>query len=92
MLEIAGAFVFRSFRKGVFNRSPFVNKYLFIASSISLLATVLIVYSPINVAFETVPLPFIDWLVALGFSLVFIGIFDVLKRINNRKNLVNFDE
>lgn len=92
MLEIAGAFVFRSFRKGVFNRSPFVNKYLFIASSISLLATVLIVYSPINVTFETVPLPFIDWLVALGFSLVFIGIFDVLKRINNRKNLVNFDE
>jgi len=90
MLEIAGAFIFRSFRKDVLNRSPFANKYLFLTSSISILATILIIYTPLNKIFETVPIPFIDWIVALGFALLLITIFDILKRINNKKKFVSF--
>jgi len=85
ILQIFAAFVFRSFRKGVLNRSPFVNKPLFFASLVSIIATVLIIYTPLNKLFETVPLTFIEWLVTLGIGLLFILIFDVLKYINKHK-------
>ena len=90
LVEIAGAFNFRSFRKGVFNRSPLTNPYLFGSSLISIIATIIIVYTPVNRIFETVPVPLIDWVVALGFSLVLILIFDILKKINNKKKYLDF--
>ena len=83
LLEIAAAFNFRSFRKGVFNRSLFVNKYLVYASLISIVATLLVVYTPLNIAFGTVPLDALEWLIALIFPLLSIVIFDILKKINN---------
>lgn len=85
VLEIAGAFTFRSFRKFTLTRSPLINPYLLYASAISLIATLLIIYSPLNIIFETVPLPIIDWIVALAFGLVFILIFDIFKKINSKK-------
>jgi Ca2+-transporting ATPase len=91
VLEIAGAFNFRSFRKGTLNRSLLTNPYLAIASLISMIATFLIIYSPMNKIFETVPLPLIDWIVAVGFGFLLIVIFDILKKINNKKNLIKFD-
>ncbi len=91
VLEIAAAFSFRSFRKGTLNRSPFVNPYLVVASVISLAATFLIIHAPLNYVFETVPLPFIDWLFAFGAGILLILIFDVLKRINNGRNFIRFD-
>ena len=81
-LEIAVAFTYRSFRKKVFTRSPFANKYLAIASVLSVLATIIIVYTPVNVLFETVPVPFSAWIVAVIASLIVIAIFDVAKEIN----------
>ena len=84
ILQVLGAFVFRSFRKGVLNRSPLVNKYLFFASLISLVATILIIYTPLNILFETVPIGYIQWLYILGISFVFVLIFDILKGINKR--------
>ncbi len=89
-LEIASAFVFRSFRKSVLTRSPFSNKYLAIASGISILATAIIVYSPLNKIFETSPIPGTDWLIALGFSLLLIAILDFLKFLNNKKKFLKF--
>jgi Ca2+-transporting ATPase len=91
VLEIAGAFNFRSFRKTTLNRSPLVNPYLAIASLISLIATFLIIYTPLNKIFETIPLPLLDWIIALGFGLLLILIFDIFKKINNKKNLLRFD-
>jgi Ca2+-transporting ATPase len=77
--EIANAFNFRSFRKGVLNRSPFVNKYLIGASIISILATLAIVYTPLNKIFETAPVALSNFLIAIAVSLVIIIVFDVLK-------------
>ncbi len=91
MLEICGAFNFRSFRKTTLNRSPWVNPYLAIASLISLIATFLIIYTPLNKIFETVPLPFSDWIIASVFGLLLILVFDILKKINNKKNFLQFD-
>jgi P-type Ca2+ transporter type 2C len=82
MLQVFGAFVFRSFRKGVFTRSLFINKHLFFASLISIVATIVIIYTPLNIAFDTIPINLIEWVVALGVGILFIFIFDVLKYIN----------
>lgn len=89
ILEIVGAFNFRSFRKGSLNRSPFANIYLVLASVISIIATCLIIYTPLNKIFGTIPIPFIDWVVALSLGLILIVILDLLKRLNNKKNLLN---
>jgi len=79
--EIANAFNFRSFRKLVLNRSPLVNKHLVVASVISLIATFVIIYSPINVLFETVPLGAFSLLTALAASLSIVLVFDALKLV-----------
>ncbi|MFW6283544.1 MAG: cation-translocating P-type ATPase, partial [Minisyncoccales bacterium] len=91
MLEIGGAFNFRSFRKTTLNRSPLVNPYLALASAGSLLATILVVYTPLNRFFETMPVPFIDWLIAIVITLFFILVIDILKGINNRKKLLELE-
>ena len=81
LLEIAGAFHFRSFRYPVLTRSPFVNVYLFWASLASLLATALILYAPLNAIFEAVPLGLWGWIVAMGAAVIFTAVFDVVKKI-----------
>jgi Ca2+-transporting ATPase len=91
VIEIAGAFSFRSFRKKTLTRSPFSNIPLIVASLISLIATFLIIYTPLNKPFSTIPIPGIDWVVALGFAFLFIIVMDVLKWINERKNFWNPD-
>ncbi len=83
-LEIASAFNFRSFRKGVLNRSLLVNPYLVYASVISILATLVIIYSPLNNIFETVPLELDGFLIPLSASFLLIIIFDILKYVNNK--------
>lgn len=82
LIEIATAFTFRSFRKKVLTRSPFVNKYLVIASLISLLATVAIVYTPLNSLFEVVPIPFSAWIVAVAAGITMIALYDIGKELN----------
>ena len=89
--EIANAYNFMSYRKMVSIRSVFVNKYLFGASSISLLATFVIIYTPLNTVFETVPLGLRDWVIALGISSLMIILFDILKWINNKKRFFELD-
>lgn len=91
ILEIVGAFSFRSFKKTTLNRSPLINPYLAIASVISLIATILVIYTPLNKVFETTPLPLFDWLLALGLGFLLIVILDLLKKINNSKNFIKFD-
>jgi len=90
-LEIVSAFSFRSFRKGVLNRGLFVNPYLVYASTISLMATFAIIYTPLNKIFETVPLGIDGFMTGLLFSLLLIIIFDVLKYVNNKKKFFDFE-
>lgn len=78
-LEIAQAFNFRSFRFRVLTGSPFANIYLFYASAISLVATMVIIYTPLSKVFETVPVGIMSWMVGIIASLVLILVFDYLK-------------
>lgn len=91
LMEIAGAFCFRSFRKLVIGRSIMINKYLVYASSVSLLATLMVVYTPLNSVFETSPLSIMEWLVAATVAFAYILIFDILKILNNKKNFLSYD-
>ncbi len=90
-VEIANAFNFMSFRRKIAPRSFFVNKYLFYASIISLAATVLIIYSPLNKIFETAPVGIIDWGVAILASLFIILIFNFLKYLNGKKQIFRLE-
>lgn len=87
LVEIAGAFIYRSFRKGVLTRSPFINKYLFIASSVSVVLTLVIIYTPISKIFETVPIRSVEWITAAISGFLLILIFDILKANNRFINL-----
>jgi Ca2+-transporting ATPase len=89
-LEIAGAFNFRSFRKPALTRSPLVNPFLAIASALSIIATILIIYTPLNQVFQTVPLTLVDWVIGAGFGLLLMLIFDIFKRINNNTKRFDF--
>ena len=90
--EIANAFNFRSFRKPVLGRSLLTNKYLFVASSIAILATLLIVYTPLNALFGTSPIGLIYWLPGILLSALLIIIFDLFKLYNEKKKVFNFDK
>jgi len=89
-LEIVNAFNFRSFRFPVLTRSPFVNKYLFAASIVSIAATLAIIYTPLNVTFETIPVGTVEWGMAAICSVVFLLIFDFLKHQNNKLKVFDF--
>jgi len=91
LLEIANAFNFRSFRKGVLNRPLFTNKYLVYASIISLLTTILIIYTPLNKIFSTVPVSWANWLIAFVLALLIILLFDFLKMINKKKKFFKLE-
>lgn len=89
LIEIGTAFTFRSLRKRVLNRSPFINKYLFMASVISILATILIVYwAPAASVFETVPIKIDSWILAIMTALVLVVIYDIGKVINKKVNFL----
>jgi len=91
-LEIVSAFNFRSFRKGVFSRGLMVNPYLFYASVISLIATVAIIYSPLNQVFETVPVGIGGLLIVAALSFLLAIIFDVLKYVNYKKKFFDVEQ
>ena len=90
-LEITSAFSFRSFRKGVLNRGFLVNPYLFYASAISLIATFVIIYTPLNKLFETVPISIEGFMIGISLSFLLIIIFDALKYINNKQRFIDFE-
>ena len=89
--ELTLAFSFRSFRKGVLNRGLFVNKYLFYAAAISIILTTLIIYTPLNKIFETVPLGIKGFIIPVGASLILILLFDIFKYINNKIKIADFE-
>ncbi len=84
LIEIAVAFSFRSFRKLVLIRSPFVNKYLVIASVISIIATFAIIYTPLQVVFEVVPVSWEAWIVGIIASFGLLVLYDFGKILNNK--------
>ena len=79
--QIANAFNFRSFRHPVHKLPIFANKYLVYASVAAILATLLIVYTPLNKIFETAPIAWYYFAAAALVSLTTIIVFDIWKRI-----------
>jgi Ca2+-transporting ATPase len=91
IVEIANAFNFMSFRKRVSPKSFFVNKYLLWASVISIIATIIIIYTPANQIFETTPISILDWGIAFFASLFIILIFNLLKYLNEKKQFFRLE-
>ncbi|KKR81356.1 MAG: ATPase, P-type (Transporting), HAD superfamily, subfamily IC [Candidatus Daviesbacteria bacterium GW2011_GWC1_40_9] len=82
LLEIAGAFSYRSFRQKVLTRSPFANIYLVYASVISVIATLVIVYSPLSHVFETTSLDSFSWFIASLAAIILVIILDLVKNLD----------
>ncbi|MFA5776013.1 MAG: cation-transporting P-type ATPase [Patescibacteria group bacterium] len=78
-VEVVTAFTFRSFRKPVLSRSPFVNMPLVWAGIGSVIATLLIIYTPLSGFFETAPIGIKNWLMIAGFCLGISVIYDLAK-------------
>ena len=87
--QIANAFNFRSFRYPVFKLPFFANKFLVYASIVSILATIAIVYTPLNKVFETAPISISGWIFAVVVSLSIVVVLDVLKVVSKNKNGLN---
>jgi len=81
ILEIVNAYTFRSFRKNVLTRSPFVNKYLVIATILSITATTIILYTPARNVFSTAPLTLQIWLLPIIAGLILIALQDTVKSL-----------
>lgn len=84
LFAVFNAFNFRSFRKLVMIRSPFVNKYLFYASLLSIVLTVITIYTPINKFFGLTPIGLTEWVFQLLIALLLVVIVDNMKIINNK--------
>jgi len=68
-----------------------VNKYLFIASLMSIFATLLIFYTPLNKVFETAPIGLMNWGIAIIASLIIIVIFNILKKLNEKREFFKLE-
>ncbi|MCX8190162.1 MAG: cation-transporting P-type ATPase [Candidatus Diapherotrites archaeon] len=86
IFEIANAFNFRSLRYGFYELPLFANKHLVYASFASIMATILIVYTPLNRPFETTPLPIFYWGLGALLSISVIVAIDIMKFIIKQRN------
>ncbi|MBN2127207.1 MAG: cation-transporting P-type ATPase, partial [Candidatus Diapherotrites archaeon] len=89
--EIANAFNYRSFNKRFFENKLTSNKYLFYASAVSILATTIVVYTPVNILFETVPINPLFGVMAVIISLSVIIVIDLFKTFNKITNKIIID-
>lgn len=81
VLEITNAYTFRSFRKNVLTRSPFVNKYLALATILSATATAIVLYTPASDIFSTYPLTLQVWILPVIAGLILLSIQDLVKSL-----------
>lgn len=85
LIEIVNAFTFRSFRKNVLTRSPFINKYLVIAAVLSIIATVIVLYTPASTIFSTAPLSLQIWILPIIAAIILLSIQDTIKSMPFKK-------
>jgi Ca2+-transporting ATPase len=90
-LEIANAYNFMSFRHKVSFESLRVNKYLFYASIASILATIAIIYTPLNKAFGTVPIGVMGWVIGIISAIIIVFIFNLLKGLNEKNKFLKLE-
>ena len=90
-LEIANAYNFMSFRHKVSFESLRVNKYLFYASIASIVATITVIYTPLNKVFGTVPIGVTGWIIGIISAIIIILIFNLLKGLNEKNNFLKLE-
>lgn len=78
-VEVISAFTFRSFRKPVLSRSPFINMPLLWAAVASVIAALVIIYTPLSGFFETTFIGAKNWLMIAGLCLGISVIYDLAK-------------
>jgi Ca2+-transporting ATPase len=88
IMQIANAFNFRSFRFRAINTGVFINKFLVYASVISLIATFGVVYTPLRHIFETTPIEFESWIIAIFSGITILFIVDIFKIVNNKTHFL----
>lgn len=81
VIEIINAYTFRSFRKNVLTRSPFVNKYLALATVLSAIATTIVLYTPASKVFSTTPLTLQIWILPIVAGLILLSFQDLVKSV-----------
>lgn len=85
LFQLIGAFGFRSLRAKIMEIPLTSNIYLFYASIISLIATVIVIYTPANKVFGTQPISPFYWLMFLPIAFSLIALLDFLKAYSKRK-------
>lgn len=85
LFQLIGAFGFRSLRAKIMEIPLTSNIYLFYASIISLIATVVVIYTPANKVFGTQPISPFYWLMFLPIAFSLIALLDFLKAYSKRK-------
>ncbi len=89
LTELLYSFESRSERKNVFDIDFFRNPHLIVANLLSLLLTLMVIYTPrLSKIFKTFPLEANDWMIAIGFS--FIEML-VSSFTTNPKGIVRLD-
>jgi len=81
------AFNYRSFRKPTLTRSLFTNRPLAYASLFVIILILLGIYSPLSYLLETTKIEWKYWIIAALISLSVLIVFDLLKWINEKKNI-----
>jgi Ca2+-transporting ATPase len=84
LVQFFKAYNFRSDRHSVLNR-PFANRWLNLAIVAELLLLPVILYTPIlSEAFDTVPLPLLDWALVLGLAATIVPVLEMVKWMARR--------
>ena len=83
MCEIFHSLNMRSKDKSLFSMKT-VNKYLLGSLAVAFLLTLGVVYSPLNVFFELVPLTFVEFLDAMLLSVAIIPLVELVKILSRR--------
>jgi P-type Ca2+ transporter type 2C len=91
LVEIANAYNFISLRRNVSFGTLLVNKYLLAASTISVSATIVIIYTPLNVIFGNLPIDRSGWLIGIGCAFTIVLLFNILKLINKWTNIFKLE-
>ncbi|NQV09039.1 calcium-translocating P-type ATPase, SERCA-type [Candidatus Woesearchaeota archaeon] len=79
MFQMFNVMNFRSEESSLFRIGIFSNKYLIAAILSSILLQILIIYTPLNTIFHTVPILFIDWIFIISVSASVLVIGELVK-------------
>jgi len=82
MFMIFHAFNAKSFDQSIFSRLFFTNKFFLVGVVLSIISTFVVIYwSPAQLVFGTVPLPWTDWLIIMCVSCVVLFYVELQKTL-----------